>query len=196
MAAEPWKARRPGPWIALDCGIFRHRKLENLNARSALLWIALLCHCGDELTDGHVSTAAMRRLLIEVRASSRHVGELRAAGLLEGHGPWEIPAYLEWNPPRDHVQAKRDAGAARVRAHRARRRLELEHSNALPSDRCNATKEVEVDIEGVSTRGSEPTPNPATSGHPDTLHDMTDHDTTSLAQSAAALLEHLRRQTA
>ena len=191
-----WSARRPGPWIALDCGLFRHRKLENLDARSALLWIAALLHCGDELTDGHVSTAAMRRLHVETRSSSRHTGLLVAAGLLEGDGPWNIPGYLDWNPPREHVELKRAQGAERTRQHRAKRRAQDPERNAarnaLHQDAGNAfplAQEVEREREELDL-GSTPGESPgAVSDPPATVQEMA-----SLAASAAQLLDRLRRQ--
>lgn len=187
--------RRPGPFVAVDTGLGRNPKIERIGAVAFRLYIVALCHCGDELTDGHVSTAAMRRLQVEARAGSRAIGELRAAGLLEGHGPWKIPDYLEWNRSREQVKDARAAGAERVRAHRERRRLERPNTpqrNGPSNPLRNGPIEVEVEQEKVL--GSTPTPHhdPGSSEQPATLQPVTTQDTTSLAKSAAELLERLR----
>ena len=183
--------RRPGPYIALDCGLFRNQKLESLSAKAQLLYIASLCHAGDELTDGHVSTAACRRLLHYVRASSKHVGELRAAKLWKGDGPWEINDYLEWNSSRESVLGKRAAGARRVAEHRERKRQEAPSSNGRSNALRNAPIEVEVEQKQVLDL---PTSTPDV---PDLAAEtgVTVQDMTPVSEHAARLLERLRAQT-
>lgn len=195
--SDTWRPRRDGPWVAVDCGLFRHRKVEGLSAQAFRLLIALWCHCGDELTDGHVSTRAMRRLRVEARSPASALQELYDAGLLEGHGPWEVPGYLDWNPPRAHVEARRAATRDRVARHRAHKRTGNGPGNGVTNAVSNTTDVQKYVRERVGSTGPPPgsqsrpgaTTRPErTTGQPDTL------DTMQLAASAHELLARLRAQ--
>ncbi len=108
------------PWIAIDTAILRNPKLEAVSAKAVLLFIAFLCHCGDELTDGHVRKGSLPRLLAEAGATRRHLGELERVGLVvRCDDGWRVPGYLDWNPSRAWWVRKRERDARRQREWRA-----------------------------------------------------------------------------
>lgn len=161
---------RDGPWIALDVGLLRHRKLEELGrAAPRLLYIACLLHCGDELTDGYVRAGAMPRLLAEAGARrggrACDVTALERAGLLEPvDDGWMIPSYLDWNPSRAWWEKQRDSAARRTREWRERRAGEPGSSdgNAIASESLGdgSRMRTESDLPG------EPLPDPSTMREP------------------------------
>ena len=140
---------RDGPWIALDCGALRDPRVRPLGAAAKLLYIAGLCHCGDELTDGLIEPHALAGLYRETGARSRDVAALVAAGLWEpleprtshdlattsprtshrGRHAYRVRNYLKWNPSRAEWEKRRADNAKRQAAYRERQENE---SNASP----------------------------------------------------------------
>lgn len=133
QADADWRPNRTGPWAALDAGLLRNAKLERLpRASCGLLYVACVLHCADELTDGFVPAAAMRRLLLAAHAKRPDVVELVASGLLverEDASGWDVHGYLEWNPPRAYWEHQKARNASKQAAWRERQRAHVEGSN-------------------------------------------------------------------
>lgn len=133
-----WTPRRDGPWVALDVGLLRNRKLSDISTPAVLLYIACLMHCGDELTDGHVRAGALRWILGEARATRKHLHELERGGLLEPvDGGHTIPDYLEWNPSRAWWERKREHERERKAEYRRRQRAEHEPSRGASTSQVD-----------------------------------------------------------
>lgn len=127
------------PFLLVDDGFDEHRKIEALSDRAYRLHHCGLTHCSRNLTDGLVSKTALRGLNARLKSSRKHVNELVAFGLWvehPGHG-FIIKNYLEWNPTRAEVEAKRAkrsaagrlgglrSGEARAEASASKQMLEL-----------------------------------------------------------------------
>lgn len=150
-----WTPRRDGPWVALDVGLARHRKVEGLSAPAFRLYIVCLCHCGDELTDGAIRPSSVRRLLAEAGTTMRHARELEDAELLKPDkaGGYTVPGYLDWNPSRAWWERRREYERTRKADYRRRQRGEQEpklepsfdQTYAVSSTKANPKSETEYE---------------------------------------------------
>lgn len=104
------------PWVKLDDNFPGNDKVLGLGADAFRLYVEALCHCGRNLTDGFVSTAALARLW-HPAAASELVEACLWAAVDGGH---EVNDYLSYNPSREQVEAER--AAARERQSRRRSR--------------------------------------------------------------------------
>ena len=95
-----------------------------------VLFIAMVCHCAAELTDGRIPGSLMPVLYAQSRARKRDLDELIELGLVErlGNVPgspvsddYYLPAYLNWNPRRDEIERKRQLSRDRQAALRERK---------------------------------------------------------------------------
>ena len=135
-----WRASRSGPWAAVDAGLLRHPKVERLHrAQARLLYLALILHCADELTDGLVSDACLPRLMQSTGARRPDLEALENVGLISREsdenltgicGEWRVNGYLDWNPSRAHWERQREANARRQAEWRDRQREHATRSNA------------------------------------------------------------------
>lgn len=127
------------PFLLVDDGFDEHRKIEALSDRAYRLHHCGLTHCSRNLTDGLVSKTALRGISARLKSTAKHVNELVAFGLWvehPGHG-FIIKNYLDWNPTRAEVEAKRAkrsaagrlgglrSGEARAEANASKQMLEL-----------------------------------------------------------------------
>ncbi len=122
-----WTPSRAGrPWVAVDCGLLRNPKVATLGARAFFLYIAGLCHCADELTDGHIAPRALPRLAAEAQLERprRAVTQLVREGLWHpaDDGGWDVNDYLDWNPSRAWFARRRERERERKAEYRARAR--------------------------------------------------------------------------
>lgn len=86
-------------WVKLDANIFRHPKILSAGRDARDLYIAGLCYCGENLTDGHIPDTVIR-----VIGFDADIGDPKsAADTLVGVGLWErngtgyvVHDYLEW----------------------------------------------------------------------------------------------------
>lgn len=122
---DGWVPQRTGPWIALDCGVLRGKRLRGLPAAAKLLYVACALHCGDELTDGFVADDALPQVFLEAGAGPDDMHALQAKGLArrdESQDGWVLPDFLDWNPPRAWWEHKRDNARERQNRHREKNR--------------------------------------------------------------------------
>jgi hypothetical protein len=101
-------------WVKIDDGFTDHPKIEGLSDRAFRLHIAGLCFCGRTLSDGHIPTDRVRRLLPKVTKAM--VAELEEAGTwIAVTSGFVVKDYLTYNPSRKKVMEDREAAAERKR---------------------------------------------------------------------------------
>lgn len=99
-------------WARLDDSFAEHPKVGRLSDAAFRAHVTAICYSARLLTDGFVPDAAVRAY------PRKAVEELRKIGLWErepdGSG-WWLHDYLDYNPTRERVLAKRASDAARKR---------------------------------------------------------------------------------
>lgn len=94
-------------WLRLDDGAATHPKLLALTDSGFRHWIAVLCHCGQHRTGGHIHRLALRRLGVREQL----LQQLLQLRLLEPAGDDPDEYYVhDWhvyNAPRDPTAAQR-----------------------------------------------------------------------------------------
>lgn len=101
-------------WAKLDDTFADHPKIDPLSDAAFRLHVAAICYSARHLTDGHIPTERITRLV--PRYQKRHVTELVTAGLWEpAEGGYTIHDYLDYNPTRKQAIEDKDA-LSRVRA--------------------------------------------------------------------------------
>ena len=99
-------------WLRLDDRFPDNPKVEMLTDRAFRLHIRGLCYCSEHLTDGGVPRTVARRW-----GSPKHFLELIASRIWEDgtDGRYHIHDYLEYNPSREQVLARRATQSANAR---------------------------------------------------------------------------------
>lgn len=92
-------------WAKLDDGFWVNPKVVTAGNAAAGAFARMLSYCGNQDTDGHIPTDIARFI-----GTPKQLRELSEAGLIEQTpNGWLIPDYLEFNPSRAEVEAKRKA---------------------------------------------------------------------------------------
>lgn len=106
------------PWLKLDDGMGSHRKTRRLLRRNTdglasfgLHALALL-HCSEYLTDGFVEADFVEDTLDDARVRGKQRDSIVEALVKGGQwevadGGWMVHGYLEHNPSREEVEARR-----------------------------------------------------------------------------------------
>jgi hypothetical protein len=101
-------------WVRLDDGIFRSRKILDLSPNAKLLFVAGLCHCSEQLTDGFISTGAAKGTagLLGVPWTAHKA--LVNAGLWHKRADgFDVHDYLDYQPSAEAEVLKRTHEAER-----------------------------------------------------------------------------------
>ena len=106
-------------WIKLDTNLFRNPKILEAGKDGVMMYVAGLCYCGENLTDGHIPNKAIR-----IIGGDADVDDPDAtAEVLVGVGLWErngsgftVHNYLEWQRSAEEVE---ELSAKRAAAGRA-----------------------------------------------------------------------------
>jgi hypothetical protein len=109
-------------WVKLDDQFFAHPKTIKAGRDARDLFIAGLCHCASQLTDGFVGAEIIPLIAFKAGVSNakKAVAALLSVGFWETtEGGYLVHDYLEYNPSADRVKA--DRMAARGRMNRRRR---------------------------------------------------------------------------
>lgn len=102
-------------WVKLDDGFPNNPKVASVSLRARWLHLVAMCYCGRNLTDGALSSRAVRVVVAEADVPRKHVDELHHAGLWDRAADgYLIHDYLEYNPSRDKVLEDRDAAKRRM----------------------------------------------------------------------------------
>lgn len=100
------------PWVKLDDSFFSHPKVVGAGAEATGLYVWSLAYSSHYLTDGHVPAAWVRQTV--GKRAKILAARLVEHGLWEENGAgWHIHDYLEYQPSRDRVLARRSADSAR-----------------------------------------------------------------------------------
>jgi hypothetical protein len=104
------------PWIRIDEHALEHVKVRSLSHGAFRLWVEGLAHCQKHLTDGLISSAALKTF--------RYFNKARAGELTQADGApplWvttldgvRVHDYLQWNESRDHVLMERAKARERM----------------------------------------------------------------------------------
>lgn len=100
-------------WAKLDDSFFRHRKARAAGKDGRALFVASLCWCGAQLSNGHIGTADLQLLAAEAEVRGTATARrLVDAGLWEEvDDGWVVHDYLDWNLPAEAELEKRRARA-------------------------------------------------------------------------------------
>ena len=110
-------------WIRLEDSFFRHRKVIELSKDAKLLFVAGLCYCGEQMTDGFISSAAVRVVAATVGVKASASKELVECGLWHKQGDgYDVHDYLKHQTSAAEIREKRQQTAERVKRMREGRR--------------------------------------------------------------------------
>lgn len=109
-------------WIRIDDRFFHHRKILDLSKDAKLLFLAGLCHCGEQMTDGFISAGAARVVAATVGAKSSATKELVDCGLWHKRADgFDVHDYLEYQTSAAEIREKRQETADRVKKWREKK---------------------------------------------------------------------------
>jgi len=126
-------------WAKIDDHFFGHPKVVNTSLAARGLWITALSWTAALRTDGWIPEEIIPVLAADGENRGQIptwvVEELVSHRLWErGEGGYRIHDFLDWNPSREEVDARRAATNTRVAAYRERKRVTHADGNTLPSD--------------------------------------------------------------
>jgi hypothetical protein len=105
-------------WVKIDDCASEHPKLARLSPAGFGLWVAGICYCNRNLTDGYIPDSVARRLL---GVDQDVVDGLVVAGAwMLADGGYQVHDYADWQRSREEVLADREKAAERARRHRQR----------------------------------------------------------------------------
>jgi hypothetical protein len=121
-------------WARLDTGYLRNPKVRTVGAAGAMLHLASILHCVDQLTDGQIDDSSLTSLASDAgvgdRWRRRRAGELVDAGLwIPTESGWRLHDFERMNPQamRKVVEHERELWRERQRRLRAG-----EHGDVTP----------------------------------------------------------------
>jgi hypothetical protein len=101
------------PWARLDDAFYTHRKVIDLSPSARWLYVAALCYCNQNLTDGILSPAAAESIGL-IRQPRQAIAELVKAGLWQRlPDGYEVHDYLKYQFSRAQILQARKADAER-----------------------------------------------------------------------------------
>jgi hypothetical protein len=107
------------PWIKLDDQLHAHPKIRAAwreDPASVGLHLLALSYASAYLTDGRIDPDFVRQQMPRRAQRERAITALVDAGLWDANGTsWEIHDYLDYNEPREQIEARRRAKEARRR---------------------------------------------------------------------------------
>lgn len=96
-------------WVKLDDKFWSNPKVQVIGNEGAGAFARLLSFCGDHMTDGKVPEDTARFI-----AKPKTLDKLLEYGFLERNGVgYAIPDFLDFNPSREQIEAKREADRRR-----------------------------------------------------------------------------------
>lgn len=118
-------------WVKLDDQAPRNEKMLAAGPSACWLWVCGIAHSQSQLTDGFVSLAVLPMIGVKgVGRTKRLAEQLVAAGLFERvEGGYQVHDYLDHNPSRAVVLAKRAEDAERKRGGESNR-----NPHGIPTD--------------------------------------------------------------
>lgn len=100
-------------WVKLDDQFFLHPKSLAAGKDGRELYLAGLCYCAGQLTDGFIATAALPVVAATAGVKLSVARKLEQVGLWEETiGGFRVHDYLNYNPRATEVRAMREKKAA------------------------------------------------------------------------------------
>lgn len=100
-------------WVKLDDQFFRHPKSVAVGKDGRALYIAGLCYCASQLTDGWIAQGALPLVAADANVRPSVARALERFGLWEeGIGGFWVHDYLKYNPSAKTVRDQREKKAA------------------------------------------------------------------------------------
>jgi hypothetical protein len=108
-------------YIRLDDGFLMNTAMRKLGLAGRSLYIAGLCHCSRELTDGTIAKEVVDVLCTQAQVTEKVVGQLVDAGRWIDEGDhYRVHDYLEHQRSREQVERERARNRRNVTAYRHR----------------------------------------------------------------------------
>lgn len=121
-------------WVKLSDTFAEDPRLEDAGAEAFALYVAGLCYCARQLTDGYIGERPARRLWA-MDDPDTTIGALLAVGLwAEADGGYEVVGYLEDQPSAEQVQHQRALKKERQRRWREKKHTSGDASTDAPRD--------------------------------------------------------------
>lgn len=156
-------------WVKIDDGFFDHHKVIDLSDKAKLTFLAGLCHCNKNMTDGFVSAAAARFIVGGLGAPKKVTNELVDVGLWHKRADgFDVHDYLEYQPTAEQERKRRADTKERVRNMRQRRRNPP--GNAVTTNVTNGVSNAGGNTPGNTARTTTPGPVPLVLPSPSDLH--------------------------
>ncbi len=109
-------------WVKLDDQFANHPKVTAAGGDAAWLYVAGLCYCQSQLTDGVIPEGIVARLTDRKNAAGKLAAKLVEVGLWEYIGDaYVVHDYGKHNEPAAKIKAKREATKERVNKWREKR---------------------------------------------------------------------------
>lgn len=107
------------PWFRVDDTFSDHPKVDELSLAAVGLWTLSGSWSARNLTDGHVTSARVRKF----GGTSAEVTELVEAGLwIEDGNGWRFKSWEEYQPTKESVEKERSAARKRMQSVRSKRK--------------------------------------------------------------------------
>lgn len=102
------------PWLKVDDRVRTHPKTVKAGPAAAWFWFCGICYCREHLTDGFIGDGMIQSLAPGVPNGRKLADKLVESGLWHRtEGGYQVHDFLDWNPTRASVLAKRAEDRAR-----------------------------------------------------------------------------------
>lgn len=126
-------------WVRIDDDFFNHRKVLDLSLAAKTVFIAALCHCNSQLTDGFISTGAARSIVGSLGAPQKTIKELVDVGMWHKRADgFDVHDYLHYQPPAQQILAERAKAKERMQR--------LRHGRSSPDVRGEQQAELHLEV--------------------------------------------------
>ena len=140
-------------WVKLDDQFFRNPKAQAVGMAGRELYLAGLCFCASQLTDGRIPKAVVPILCTEAGARQTVVSALVQHGMWTDYGDfYVVHDWNLYNRPASEVKEERERNAERQRRYRSQRESQRDSrvtndapSRPVPSDVSNETSRGDLD---------------------------------------------------
>lgn len=109
-------------WVKIDDHLDDNEKVAEAGPLGLALYVAGLCYCNRNLTDGRIRKGVARKLqdFSAFKGPQPVIDQLLAVGLwVEDDKGYLIPDYLDFQPSRESVLADREAAKQRAKSNRS-----------------------------------------------------------------------------
>lgn len=150
-------------WVKLDDAFHRNPKAREAGLRGRALYIAGLCYCSAELTDGAIMKTMLPVLAAEADVKPADARRLVDVGLWVDVGDrYVVHDYLAWNPTAAEARERRAKRQAAGRLG-GQRSVEQKRSRSEASGQANASANGQAKLKQSPTPVPVPVPVPDTS---------------------------------